>query len=880
MRDRKGSRWSFLTETLKGREAKQVEEPRRLSVAAPRDAGGATTANGRRLQHKKEHKVPETSVRGNIGGKELVLSTGKLAKLANGSVVAKLGGTEMLVTATANAKPREGVDFFPLTVDFEERMYSVGKIPGSFFRREGRPSEQATLTCRLIDRPLRPSFTQGYRNETHVVVTTLAVDQENPFDVVALNGASAALCVSGLPFEGPLGGVRMGLKKGEWVVFPTEEELSESVFEMVVVGRRNDAGEIDIVMVEAGATEDGHRLVTDGDRPSDEVAVAEGLEAAKPYIAQLIDLQKELASQVEPKSFEWSPVVDYSDDVYGRVEAIVSGRMAAILEIPGKADRQLAEQEALDALLSEMGIADDDVETLKQAKNAFKTVFKKAARNRVVEDRVRMDGRGPADIRPLAIEVGSVERTHGSALFQRGETQVLNITTLGMLKMEQMLDTLDIADAKRYMHHYNFPPFSTGEAGFMRGPKRREIGHGALAERALLPVIPTSDDFPYALRLVSEVLASNGSSSMASVCGSTLSLMDAGVPIAAPVAGIAMGLINEGDEFVSLTDILGAEDALGDMDFKVAGTADMITALQLDTKIQGLPSEVLESALNQAKDARLFILDAMAQVIAEPRAEMNQWAPRIESIEIPKDKIGEVIGPKGAVIRELEETTGAKIEIEEGDGVGIVRIASNDADALAAARERVTQIAFPPEAAVGEVYDGKVVNITKFGAFVNILPGRDGLLHISRLDGSKRVERVEDYLSDGDELKVRVREIDRGKVSLELVEALPGGTLPNGDGPSDGGGGNRDRNRQDDRGGRGNDRDRGRRGGGDRGGSRDGGRSGDRSGATTGASSGAGSQGDRSTPAKAEEKTDDMAGSGGRRRAAQSFSEAFEQMDD
>jgi polyribonucleotide nucleotidyltransferase len=857
-------------------------------VATVRVERTATTANRRRLQDKKEHKVPETSVRGTIGDKELILSTGKLALLANGSVVAKLGGTEMLVTATANAKPREGVDFFPLTVDFEERMYSVGKIPGSFFRREGRPSEQATLTCRLIDRPLRPSFTEGYRNETHIVVTTLSVDQENPFDVVALNGASAALCVSGLPFEGPLGGVRMGLKKGEWVVFPTEEELNESVFEMVVVGRRNDAGEIDIVMVEAGATEDGHRLVTAGDRPSDEVAVNEGLAAAKPFIAQLIDLQNELASKVESKSFEWSPVVEYSDEVYSRVDSAVSGRMASILEIPGKHDRQVAEQEALSEMIAELGIADDDVDTLKQAKNAFKTVFKKAARKRVVEDRVRMDGRGPADIRPLSIEVGSVERTHGSALFQRGETQVLNITTLGMLKMEQMLDTLDIAEAKRYMHHYNFPPFSTGEAGFMRGPKRREIGHGALAERALLPVIPTSDDFPYALRLVSEVLASNGSSSMASVCGSTLSLMDAGVPIAAPVAGIAMGLINEGDEFVSLTDILGAEDALGDMDFKVAGTAEMITALQLDTKIQGLPSEVLESALNQAKDARLFILDAMAQVIAEPRSEMNQWAPRIESIEIPKDKIGEVIGPKGAVIRELEETTGAKIEIEEGDGVGIVRIASNDADALAAARERVTQIAFPPEAAVGEVYDGKVVNITKFGAFVNILPGRDGLLHISRLDGSKRVERVEDYLSDGDELKVRVREIDRGKVSLELVEALPGSTLPNGDGPSDGGG-SRDRGGQDNRGGRSNDRDRGRRSGGDRGGDRnrsdsnrggDGNRSdsnrggdGNRSDSNRG---GDGNRSDNQSPAK----SDDTAGSGGRRRAAQSFSESFEQMDD
>lgn len=799
--------------------------------------------------------MPETSVRGTIDGKELVLSTGKLAALANGAVVAKIGGTEMLVTATANTKPREGVDFFPLTVDFEERMYSVGRIPGSFFRREGRPSEQATLTCRLIDRPLRPSFADGYRNETHIVVTTLSVDQENPFDVIALNGASAALTVSGLPFEGPLGGVRLSLKKGEWVPFPTEDELDESVFEMIVVGRRNDEGEIDIVMVEAGATEDGARLVADGDRPSDEEAVAQGLDAAKPYIAQLIDLQRELASQTEISEFSWEPHVEYSDEIYDRVESAASARIPAVLEIAGKADRQAAEAEALDAVIEELGVEEDDAETRKQVKNAFRSVFKKLARKRVVDQGIRMDGRGASDIRPLSIEVGPVERTHGSALFQRGETQVLNITTLGMLKMEQMLDTLDIAEAKRYMHHYNFPPFSTGEAGFMRGPKRREIGHGALAEKALLPVIPTSEDFPYALRLVSEVLASNGSSSMASVCGSSLSLMDAGVPISAPVAGIAMGLINEGDEFITLTDILGAEDALGDMDFKVAGTEEMITALQLDTKISGLPSEVLQSALDQAREARLFILNAMAEVIAEPRTEMNKWAPRIESIEIPKDKIGEVIGPKGAVIRELEEETGANIEIEEADGMGIVRIASADGEALAAAKERVTQIAFPPEAEVGETYEGKVVNITKFGAFVNILPGRDGLLHISRLDGSKRVERVEDYLAEGDELKVRVREIDRGKVSLELVDALPGATLPNGDSPSGGGGQGKhvkggDRGRDRDRGG-----DRGGRGGRNnkRGGDRDRG-------------------GDRESAGKKK--------SGERRKAPQSFSEAFEQMDD
>lgn len=782
--------------------------------------------------------MPETKVRAQIGDKEFVLSTGKMAGQANGAVVATIGGTQMLVTATANKKPREGVDFFPLTVDFEERMYSVGRIPGSFFRREGRPSEQAILTCRLIDRPLRPSFKEGYRNETHIVVTSLAVDHENPFDVIALNGASAALSVSSLPFEGPLGAVRLALKKGEWLAFPTEDELDEAVFEIVVAGRRNDSGEIDITMVEAGATPEGYRLVAEGDRPSDEDAVAQGLEEAKTYIGQMIDLQLELVSQIDVPEEEWPVVADYTDEMYSKVEAIASPKVAPVLEIAGKHERQAAETEALEATLAELDIAEDDTDTLVQAKKAFKSVFKKMARQRVVDQGVRMDGRGPTDIRPLTIEVGAVERTHGSALFQRGETQVLNITTLGMLKMEQMLDTLAIEESKRYMHHYNFPPFSTGEAGFMRGPKRREIGHGALAEKALLPLVPDAEEFPYALRLVSEVLASNGSSSMASVCASSLSLMDAGVPLAAPVAGIAMGLIHQDGAYVTLTDILGAEDALGDMDFKVAGTSDMITALQMDTKIQGLPAEVLQDALRQARDARAFILDAMAEVISEPRTEMNKWAPRIESIEIPKDKIGEVIGPKGSVIRELEEETGASIEIEEtDDGKGIVRIASSDGEALANAKERVHQIAFPPEAEVGEEYEGKVVNITKFGAFINILPGRDGLLHISRIDGSKRVERVEDYLSEGDQLKVRVREIDRGKVSLELVDALEGATLPS-DSKSGGGGGNGGRKR-DDRGGRPSKRESN---GGDR-------------------------------------KSDDS-GSGGRRKAARSFDEAFEEMSD
>ncbi|MCZ6456691.1 MAG: polyribonucleotide nucleotidyltransferase [Actinobacteria bacterium] len=794
--------------------------------------------------------MPEKTVRGTIGGKDFVLSTGKLAGQADGAVVATLGGSEMLVTATANRRTREGIDFFPLTVDFEERMYSIGKIPGSFFRREGRPSEQATLICRLIDRPLRPSFEDGYRNETHIVVTSLSVDQENPFDVLALNGASAALMVSSIPFVGPIGAVRLALKKGEWVAFPTEEDLTESVFELVVAGRRNDGGDIDITMVEAGATPEGLRLVADGDRPSDEEAVAQGLETAKTHIAGMIDLQLELVSQVEIVETEWPVALDYSDEMYSKVETAASSAIAEVLEITGKQERQTAEGEARDAVFAELEIAEDDADALAEAKRAFKAVFKKLARQRTVSSGIRMDGRGPTDVRPLAIETGAVERTHGSALFSRGETQVLNITTLGMLKMEQMLDTLGIAESKRYMHHYNFPPFSTGEAGFMRGPKRREIGHGALAEKALLPVVPTSDEFPYALRLVSEVLASNGSSSMASVCASSLSMMDAGVPISAPVAGIAMGLIHEDGEYTTLTDILGAEDAMGDMDFKVAGTADVITALQMDTKIQGLPSEVLRGALDQARDARLFILAAMADVISEPRSELNKWAPRIEAVEIPKDKIGEIIGPKGAVIRELEEETGASIEIEEADGIGIVRIASNDGEALAAAMERVKQIAFPPEAEIGAVYDGKVVNITKFGAFVNILPGRDGLLHISRLDGSKRVERVEDYLSDGDKLQVRVREIDRGKVSLELVDALEGATLPDAEAPKGGGGGsgNRGRDRDRGRGGRGRDSRDDRR---DRAGSDGGDKSADKA---------------------------DAGESGGNRRAAPSFDETFEKM--
>lgn len=812
--------------------------------------------------------MSEITVSGEVGGKTLSFSTGKYAGQADGAVVARLGETEILVTATANKRLREGVDFFPLTVDFEERMYAAGRIPGSFFRREGRPSEQGILACRLVDRPLRPSFKDDYRCETHVVMTTLSVDEENPFDVIALNGASAALSVSSIPFEGPVAGVRLALKDGEWVPFPTYDQLDESVFELVVAGGRNAEGGIDIIMVEAGATPDGLRLIADGAAPSDEETVARGLEESKQYIGELVDLQNELASKVTKAAVEWPVAIDYTDEVKARVDEIARPKLIEAVRTADKAARKDAETAALDATIAELGLADDDAAGLEMAKRAFKAVLKDMMRERVVEDGVRLDGRSATDIRPLSAEIGVVARAHGSGLFQRGETQVLNITTLGMLKMEQMLDDLGREDGKRYMHHYNFPPFSTGEAGFMRGPKRREIGHGALAEKAVHPVVPTEEDFPYAVRLVSEVLSSNGSTSMASVCASTLSLMDAGVPISAPVAGIAMGLIYRGGKYVTLTDILGAEDALGDMDFKVAGTADVITALQLDTKLQGLPSEVLTAALAQAKDARLKILEVMTATIAEPRAELNKNAPRIESIEIPKEKIGEVIGPKGKVIRELEESTGATIEIEEEGNVGIVRIASTDSEVLAAAKARVMQIAYPPEPELGAEYEGEVVNITKFGAFINIFPGRDGLLHISRIDEDRRVDRVEDYLSQGQKLKVRLREIDdKGKLSLELVDKIePSEEVKNRPAGSDRGNDRRDErggdDRSRDRGGR-NDRDRGDRGG--RGGDSRDNRPTDSAG------------GNRRPDAPAAPAADTSGGD--RRRPARSFDEAFEEID-
>lgn len=758
--------------------------------------------------------MAETAIRGLVGDVEVEFRAGELAQLADGAVTVSVGNTEVLVTATASTRLREGADFFPLTVDVEERMYAIGKIPGSFFRREGRATEKAILTCRLIDRPLRPNFPKGYRNDTHVVATVLSADLIHAYDVPALNGASAALTLSSLPFDGPIGAIRLGLIDGAWVAFPTYEQLEDAVFDLVVAGKRNDDGQIDIAMVEAGATENGYRLVQDGQQASDEATVAAGLEEAKGYIGTLIDLQLQLLEAVgSADPVEWPVNADYSDEMYQRVVAVAKPKLEAMGTISDKKERLEAEAAARESVFTELGITEDDADTRRAAKAAFRSVQKDVMRSRVVAEGVRLDGRRLDEIREIDVKVGLIPEAHGSALFRRGETQVLNVTTLGMLKMEQMLDTISIEDSKRYMHHYNMPPFATGEAGFMRGPKRREIGHGALGEKALLPVIPDDESFPYAFRLVSEVLMSNGSSSMASVCGSSLSLMDAGVPIAAPVAGIAMGLINHDGEFVTLTDILGAEDALGDMDFKVAGTEDMITALQLDTKIKSLPAQVLIDAMSQAKDARLFILGKMAEVLPEPREELAATAPKIEAISVPKDKIGEVIGPKGKTIRELEEETGAKIEIEDD---GTIRVGAPDTTSLELAKERILAIGYPPEAHVGETYEGEVVNITKFGAFVNILPGRDGLLHISKIGGGKRIDKVEDVLALGDKVDVVVREIDdRGKVSLDLAGAAP---EPSGDADAAPKSEERRNDRNEgrrDRGGR--DRGRRERGGRDRG---------------------------------------------------------------
>ncbi|MDP9070989.1 MAG: polyribonucleotide nucleotidyltransferase [Actinomycetota bacterium] len=713
------------------------------------------------------------SVSGPVSGTEKTLSfeSGKLAPQADGAVVARIGNTVVLVTATAAKTVREGVDFFPLTVDVEERMYAAGKIPGSFFRREGRASDQAILTCRLIDRPLRPSFPEGFRNEVHVVATIMGADQENPHDVVSINAASAALMVSGIPFDGPVGSVRLAYTTaGGWLPHPTYQEGDASTFELVVAGRALDDGDVAIMMVEAGGTEDAWRYYEDGAPKVTEEVIADGLEAAKTWIKESIELQRQLVEKVgaqEPIPFETRG--DYGEDVWARVSELGTEPISIASAIAAKAERNAALAD-VEAQVSGLIAAEGYEGREKEVKAAVRALTKKVVRRRIVEEGVRIDGRGPAEIRPLSAEIGLIPTAHGSALFERGETQVLNVTTLGMPRMDQLLDTIGIDERKRFMHHYNFPPFSTGETGFMRGPKRREIGHGLLAERALLPVVPPLEEFPYALRLVSDVLSSNGSTSMASVCGSTLSLMDAGVPIKAPVAGIAMGLVFAEGKYTTLTDILGAEDAFGDMDFKVAGTREFLTALQLDTKIDGLPAQVLAQALQQAREARLEILEVMAGAIPEPRPEVAATAPKIVSLEIPLDKIGEVIGPKGKIINALQLETGASINVDDDGMVGTVTIGAKDGAAVAEARRRIELILDPPSAEVGATYTGRVVNVTKFGAFVNILPGRDGLVHISKLGQGKRIERVEDVVDLGDELVVRVDDIDQqGKVSLSPV---------------------------------------------------------------------------------------------------------------
>ncbi len=707
------------------------------------------------------------NVKVDIGKAEIGFETGKLALQAPGSVVVTSGDTTVLVTTVANKSVRDGIDFFPLTVDVEERMYSAGKIPGGFFRREGRQTEKAILACRLIDRPLRPSFKDGFRCETQIIATVLSVDNENEYDILALNAASLGLQLAGVPLESAVGAVRMSLINDNWVVQATNSELEDSVFDMVVAGSLNPKGEIDIVMVEAGATDNAFAKIDEGSAAPSENIVADGIDMSKEFIAKLIEAQKELVAKRDVPEIDWPIIEDYSKELKLQISEAFGSDIEAAMAITDRAERSEKQSELQEQAVEKF--LDEEDDNTKAIKLAFKSIVKNTVRDRVLSGGARLDGRTPTDIRNISAEINLLPTVHGSSLFLRGETQVLNVTTLGMSRLEQMLDTIDTVTSKRYMHHYNFPPYSTGEAYPMRGPKRREIGHGALAEKALVPVVPPKVDFPYTIRVVSEAISSNGSTSQASVCASSLSLMAAGVPIREHVAGIAMGLISKDDTYVTLTDILGAEDALGDMDFKVAGTRNVITALQLDMKIEGLPADVLRKALNQAMDARHHILDIMEDTISEPAESLSGNAPRLETIELPKDKIGEVIGPKGKNIKKIEEETGCSVEIDDD---GILTLGSTEEEAIAAGKEMVMMIIDPPEAEVGASYDGEVVSVATYGAFINILPGRDGLLHVSRFHSSKRVNNTEAVVSVGDKIKVTVDSIENGKVSLSPVEDL------------------------------------------------------------------------------------------------------------
>jgi polyribonucleotide nucleotidyltransferase len=726
------------------------------------------------------HSAEAVIDNGEFGVHTIRFETGRLARQAAGSALVTLDGETVVLSATtASKQPKENLDFFPLTVDVEERMYAVGRIPGSFFRREGRPSEDAILTCRLIDRPLRPSFVKGLRNEIQIVETILALDPQHLYDVVAINAASMSTQLAGLPFSGPIGGVRVALIKGQWVAFPTHEQLEQATFDMVVAGRvlpADDGGDVAIMMVEAESTPGTLKLLADetsGAVAPTEETVAEGLEAAKPFIRVLCEAQSRLAAEVAgdgAKAAEYPVFVDYAEDVYEAVAREVSEELATTLTIAGKHERE-AETDRVKAL-AQAKLAEQFEGREKEISAAFRALTKKLVRERIISEGLRIDGRGLTDIRPLAAMTHVLPRVHGSALFERGETQILGVTTLNMLRMEQMIDTLNPDRTKRYMHNYNFPPYSTGETGRVGSPKRREIGHGALAERALLPVLPTREEFPYAIRQVSEAISSNGSTSMGSVCASTMSLLDAGVPLKDMVSGIAMGLIHEGGQYVTLTDILGAEDAFGDMDFKVAGTEQVVTALQLDTKLAGIPASVLAAALKQARTARLTVLDVMRGAINEP-GEMSAFAPRIITIKVPVDKIGEVIGPKGKMINSIQDDTGAEITIEDD---GTIYVGATDGPSAEAARAAINAIANPHMPEVGERFLGTVVKTTTFGAFVSLLPGKDGLLHITqirKLHGGKRIENIDEVVHIGDKIQVEIREVDdRGKLSLVPVEVV------------------------------------------------------------------------------------------------------------
>ncbi|GAA1137405.1 polyribonucleotide nucleotidyltransferase [Nesterenkonia lutea] len=731
------------------------------------------------MQGPEIHTTEAVIDNGSFGTRTISFETGRLAKQAAGSVLVTMDDDTSLLSATSVGKsPREGFDFFPLTVDVEERMYAAGRIPGSFFRREGRPSTDAILACRLIDRPLRPAFKKGIRNEVQVVETILSINPDDLYDVVAINAASMSTQLSGLPFSGPIGAVRVALvdngSGAQWVAFPKHSQLKDAVFNMVVAGRVVE-DDIAVLMVEAEATDDSWKLVKEQGRtaPTEDI-VSEGLEAAKPFIKVLCDAQADLAARAAKPAIDIPTFVDYEDDVLAAVESSAAERLSKVYQIADKQERDTADSELKAEIREELAGEGKEFEGRGgEVSKAIGAVTKQVIRQRILRDQVRIDGRGLTDIRQLTAEVEVLPRVHGSAIFERGETQIMGVTTLNMLKLEQNIDSLSPVKTKRYMHNYNFPPYSVGETGRVGSPKRREIGHGALAERAITPVLPSREEFPYAIRQVSEALGSNGSTSMGSVCASTLSMLNAGVPLKAPVAGIAMGLVSDQVDgetrYAALTDILGAEDAFGDMDFKVAGTSEFVTAIQLDTKLDGIPASVLSAALKQAREARLHILSVMAAAIDTPD-EMSEFAPRIISVMVPVDKIGEVIGPKGKMINQIQEDTGTDISIEDD---GTVLIGATNGEAAEAARAAVNAIANPQVPEIGERYLGTVVKLTTFGAFISLTPGKDGLLHISelrKLNEGKRVDDVEDVVSVGQRIQVEISKVDdRGKLSLAPV---------------------------------------------------------------------------------------------------------------